>query len=83
MFGIMWRHQYPFSSEKMIAKEVPTTIPTFKVMQDTSLVAQWLRFRAPNAGGPQGSIPGQGTRSPMHAATKSLQATTKELSSRN
>ena len=27
----------------------------------TSLVAQWLRLRAPNAGGP-GSIPGQGTR---------------------
>ena len=35
----------------------------------TSLVAQWLRLRAPNAGGP-GSIPGQGTRSHMHAATK-------------
>ena len=27
----------------------------------TSLVAQWLRLRAPNAGG-LGSIPGQGTR---------------------
>ena len=27
----------------------------------TSLGNQWLRFRAPNAGGP-GSIPGQGTR---------------------
>ena len=35
----------------------------------TSLVAQWLRLRAPNAGGP-GSIPGQGTRSHVHAATK-------------
>ena len=42
-----------------------------------SLVAQWVRFRAPNAGGP-GSIPGQGIRSHMHAATKSLHATTKE-----
>ena len=30
----------------------------------TSLVVQWLRIRAPNAGGP-GSIPGQGTRSRM------------------
>ena len=30
----------------------------------TSLVVQWLRLRAPNAGGP-GSIPGQGTRSHM------------------
>ena len=29
----------------------------------TSLVVQWLRFCAPNAGGP-GSIPGQGTKSP-------------------
>ncbi|TEA35790.1 hypothetical protein DBR06_SOUSAS1110153, partial [Sousa chinensis] len=29
-----------------------------------SLVVQWLRLHAPNAGGP-GSIPGQGTRSCM------------------
>ncbi|TEA30083.1 hypothetical protein DBR06_SOUSAS18210011, partial [Sousa chinensis] len=29
-----------------------------------SLVAQWLRLCAPNAGGP-GLIPGQGTRSHM------------------
>ena len=48
----------------------------------TSLVVQWLRLSAPNAGSP-GSIPGQGTRSHMpqlrvhmpqlkvpHAATK-------------
>ncbi|TEA33121.1 hypothetical protein DBR06_SOUSAS24310008, partial [Sousa chinensis] len=40
-----------------------------------SLVVQWLRLCAPNAGGP-GSIPGQGTRSRMlqlkapHAAMK-------------
>ena len=40
-----------------------------KVETGTSLVAQWLRPCAPNAGG-QGSIPGQGTRSHMHAATK-------------
>ena len=39
------------------------------VYSGTSLVGQWLRHRAPNAGGP-GSIPGQGTRSHMHAATK-------------
>ena len=50
---------------------------------------QWLRLRAPNAGGP-GLIPGQGTRSRMpqlgahvpqlkipHAATKIPRATTK------
>ena len=48
----------------------------------TSLVAQWLRLHTPNAGG-LGSIPGQGTRSHMHAATKSLHATTKEPASRN
>ena len=42
-----------------------------------SLVTQWLRLHAPNAGG-LGSIPGQGTRSHMHAATKSSHATTKE-----
>ena len=39
-------------------------------------MVQWLRLRAPNAGGP-GLIPDQGTRSHMHAATKSLRATTK------
>ena len=52
----------------------------------TSLVVQWLRLHAPNAGGP-GSIPGQGTRSHMlqlsvpvqqlkmpHAATKTARA---------
>ncbi|TEA36869.1 hypothetical protein DBR06_SOUSAS44310013, partial [Sousa chinensis] len=47
-----------------------------------SLVAQWVRLHAPNAGGP-GSIPGQGTRSHMHATTKSSHATTKEPTSCN
>ncbi|TEA29991.1 hypothetical protein DBR06_SOUSAS4510029 [Sousa chinensis] len=41
------------------------------------LVVQWLRLRAPNAGGGPGSIPGQGTRSHVHAATKSSHAATK------
>ena len=60
-----------------------------KIYEGTSLVAQWLRLQAPNAGGP-GSIPGQGTRSHMHAATKSShaqlrswQAATKEPKCRN
>ena len=35
----------------------------------TSMIAQWLRLCAPNAGG-LGSIPAQGTISPMRAATK-------------
>ena len=43
----------------------------------TSLVAQWIGLRAPNVGG-LGSIPGEGTRSHMHAATKSSHATTKK-----
>ncbi|TEA36681.1 hypothetical protein DBR06_SOUSAS310086, partial [Sousa chinensis] len=42
-----------------------------------SLVAQWIRLHAPNAGGP-GLISGQGTRSHMCATTKSSHATTKE-----
>ena len=41
-----------------------------------------VRLCAPNAMGP-GSIPGQGTRSHMHAANKSLHATTKEPTYRN
>ena len=53
-----------------------------KINVGTSLVAQWLRLRAPNAESP-GSIPGQGTRSHMHAATKSLHAATKEPTCRN
>ena len=47
----------------------------FLITEETSLVVQWLRLCAPNAGGP-GSIPGQGTRSHMHAASKSSHATT-------
>ena len=39
-------------------------------------MAQWVRLRAPDAGGP-GLIPGRGTRSRMHAATKSPHAATK------
>ncbi|TEA24758.1 hypothetical protein DBR06_SOUSAS11110001, partial [Sousa chinensis] len=34
-----------------------------------SLMVQWIRLHVLNAGGP-GSIPGLGTRSHMHAATK-------------
>ena len=39
--------------------------------------SQWVRLCAPDAGGP-GSIPGQGIRSCMHAATKILHAATKD-----
>ena len=54
----------------------------FKSGVGTSLVAQWIRLCAANAGG-LGSIPGQGTRSHMHAATKSSHATTTEPVCRN
>ena len=48
----------------------------------TSLVVQRLGICAPNAGGP-GSVPGQRTRFHIHAATKSLHATTKESACHN
>ena len=54
-----------------------TTHKKRKLHAGTSLVAQWLRLCAPNAGGP-GLIPGQGTRSHVHVATESLHATTKK-----
>ena len=44
----------------------------------TSLVVQWVRLHAPNAGG-LGLIPGWGTRSRMPATTKSPHATTKRF----
>ena len=37
----------------------------------TSLMVQWIRLRAPNAGA-AGSIPGQETQSHMRATTKEL-----------
>ena len=39
-------------------------VPDLKSHRGTSLVVQWLRLHAPNAGS-LGSIPGQGTRSHM------------------
>ena len=60
----------------------------FKRIQGTSLVVQWLRLHAPNAGGP-GSIPSQGTRSHMpHLRNclpqlKSLHVAIKELTCLN
>ena len=48
----------------------------------TSLVAQWLTLSTPKARGP-GSIPAQGTRSHMHAATKSSHVTTTKPESHN
>ena len=67
--------------QKIEEEETHTTDQNIK-RYGTSLVAQWIRLRAPNAGGP-GSIPGQGARSHMHAATKSSHAATKEPASCN
>ena len=47
-----------------------------------SLVAQLIGLCTPSAGA-LGLIPGQGTRSHMHAPAKSSHATTKERASRN
>ena len=53
-----------------------------RVDAGTSLVVQWVRLCAPNAGGP-GLIPGQGTRSLMRATMKIPHAATKTWRSLN
>ena len=53
----------------------------FVKMEETSLVVQWLRPQAPNAGGPT-LIPGQGTR-PHMPHLRILHATTKNLTCRD
>ena len=63
------------SSIILLLSELETTF-------GTSLVMQWIGLHTPSAGGP-GSIPSQGTRSHIHAATESPHATTKEPWSRN
>ena len=47
----------------------PLRMEAIKRQAGTSLVVQWVRLHAPNAGG-RGLIPGQETRSHMHATTK-------------
>ena len=76
------------SSEKLsfsfqAASSMPLSLDhKFKVKHGTSLAVQRVRLCAPNAGG-LGSIPGRGTRSRMHASTKSPHATTKKSACRN
>ena len=57
LFVILWTvvQQNPLSMRILWARIL---------VWETSLVVQWLRLRAPNAGDP-GLIPGQGTRSHM------------------
>ena len=71
---------YLHLKEPQVTQQVP--VKPLKTGLGTYLVAQWIRLHGPNARGP-GLIPGQGTRSHMHAATKSSHATTKEPTSRN
>ena len=65
---------YIYAHSEQVEIDIKNTIPFI----GTSLVVQWLRLHAPNAGAP-GVTPGEGTRSHMHAATKSSHATTKSL----
>ena len=58
-------HQTTCISDSCTPQSLPHEKPYTETHQQkgsTSLVAQWLRLLAPNAGGP-GSIPDQGTRS--------------------
>ena len=55
----------------------PLQLPFKNTTSGTTLVVQWVRLHAPNAGD-LGLIPGRGTRSHMHAASKSPHAATKK-----
>ena len=73
------RVTHPFSSQnKKDSEPLPDSPVKNNWLLGTSLVVKWLRRHSPNAGGP-GSIPGQGARSHMRAATKSPCATNKTL----
>ena len=56
--GIQMAHEKRVASRIIGEMQIKTTL------RGNSLVVQWLRLQAPNAGGP-GSIPGHGTRSHM------------------
>ena len=65
--GKTFRHYRPDSLmeiQTLILTDIQGTLGKMKVTRGHSLVGQWLRLCAPNAGG-LGSIPGQGTRSHM------------------
>ena len=53
-----------YTNKELSEREIKKTIPFTSKRIGTSLVVQWLRLHAPNAGGP-GSILGQGARSRM------------------
>ena len=56
--ALLWREHFLSLTSKVLDAWISASDP------GTSLVIQWLRLHAPNAGG-RGSIPGQGTTSHM------------------
>ena len=77
MIQPLWKTVWRFLKKLKIELPYDPAIPLLDIYPEktisqrdtcgTSLVVQWVRLHAPNAGGP-GSIPGWGTRSHMHAA---------------
>ena len=60
----MAENEEELKSLLMKVKEESEKVGLKLSIQRDSLVVQWLRLHAPNAGGPH-SLPGQGTRSHM------------------
>ena len=60
----VWHHKRVSCLGKFMMSLENVYIKRIIKVRGTSLVVQWLRLHAPNAGGP-GLIPGQGTRSHM------------------
>ena len=80
-----WLHHFTFTpamyensnfSTSSLTLGIPCVCSKYS-QPGTSLVVQWVRLHAPNAGDP-GLIPGRGNRSRMHAATKIPRAATKK-----
>ena len=61
----MENNQADFGTGANAGKEIKQRCEIKSPRGGTSLVVQWLRFRAPNAGA-LGSIPGQGTTTRSH-----------------
>ena len=74
-YNLQKRKTYHFSVHLKLT-HCKLTILQFKKILGTFLVVQWLRLHVPIVVG-QGSILGQGTRSHMHATTKSPHAATR------
>ena len=75
LFFLFKRHQALKGSASRLPRSLQQELTCLKQIKGISLVVQWLRLRAPNAGGP-GFDPWSGNKIP-HAAPKSPHATTK------